>query len=611
MIRKVGYIFVTLNGNVKGDVQDVDTVCCTIFVMTDLAANVARTSLKSLQERIWEIAMLFCTLIILSTIGNSLGTRSSFAQVQQVKSQIPSTISTHPVNTTQTKSTSLGSSQPLCAAGICDQSSNPASLSSQVPTKVKTNFQNTFMNTKSPTLTHSFSSYKVIGPDRFRFIRSFWTTSDYFGKATNALLPTNIVGSMFTGSSATCPSSLINSEVDRGQGYTTLAVELQYQGVVSLYGITAALKLPSGFEAQVPVTDNRNNYDIALSNYNFQILPHQAIVLCFPINVLPNAVPRLPVLGPLALHFLRADTRSITDTINTSDQNMFTRMFTIMKTTFPNSTSLTNMGTSTTNYMPQQFIRGIPFDFIDQVIPVVFQDTGQTILDVTLPRSSGITFTQPIPYTNGVVASSVPTVSPGAPANAPATIPAGTIITRYLSPVKIAFTNQGDVPLTGLVTNINTPEQVTVAGQLSASLSDIGLVDPSTYYIGTLFPHIPRIITVLISGPPDSCSALVSLTISSQYTNAIGLRLGVDPLLAAGITGALFTGTAGQQINNLPVELTGSCSKQFMSANPVSGTPVVAGSFVAPGLPVPLVARGVPGHFFGHGLRGFPLTARR
>ena len=51
MIRKVGYIFVTLDGKVKGDVQGVDTVCCTIFMMIDLAANVAGTSLESLQER--------------------------------------------------------------------------------------------------------------------------------------------------------------------------------------------------------------------------------------------------------------------------------------------------------------------------------------------------------------------------------------------------------------------------------------------------------------------------------------------------------------------------------------------------------------------------------
>ena len=47
MIRKVGYIFVTLDGKVKGDVQGVDTVCCTIFMMTDLAAT--------LQVQVWRV----------------------------------------------------------------------------------------------------------------------------------------------------------------------------------------------------------------------------------------------------------------------------------------------------------------------------------------------------------------------------------------------------------------------------------------------------------------------------------------------------------------------------------------------------------------------------
>ena len=54
MIRKVGYIFVTLDGKVKGDVQGVDTVCCTYLYDDRFGCNVAGTSLESLQERIWE-----------------------------------------------------------------------------------------------------------------------------------------------------------------------------------------------------------------------------------------------------------------------------------------------------------------------------------------------------------------------------------------------------------------------------------------------------------------------------------------------------------------------------------------------------------------------------
>jgi hypothetical protein len=73
-------------------------------------------------------------------------------------------------------------------------------------------------------------------------------------------------------------------EVDTGEGYSTLAVVLQYQGVVRLAGITAALKLPAGFEAQIPVADERNNYGIALSSYHGNIFPSQGVVLYFSLN---------------------------------------------------------------------------------------------------------------------------------------------------------------------------------------------------------------------------------------------------------------------------------------------------------------------------------------
>jgi hypothetical protein len=59
------------------------------------------------------------------------------------------------------------------------------------------------------------------------------------------------------------------------------AKDFQYQGVVHLAGITAALKLPSGFKAQLPLTDDLNNYDVALSSYRGHIYPSQGIVLYF------------------------------------------------------------------------------------------------------------------------------------------------------------------------------------------------------------------------------------------------------------------------------------------------------------------------------------------
>ena len=54
-------------------------------------------------------------------------------------------------------------------------------------------------------------------------------------------------------------------------------------------------------------------WDIALSEYKGVIQTGQGIVLYFYVNILPTAKVGLPVLGPVALHFLRADSRSIND----------------------------------------------------------------------------------------------------------------------------------------------------------------------------------------------------------------------------------------------------------------------------------------------------------
>ena len=71
-----------------------------------------------------------------------------------------------------------------------------------------------------------------MGADRFRFITSYWTTSDTFRgvdvgtSANNTFLSANALG----------PNQKL--EVDINEGWSTLAVVLQYQGVVNLAGVT-------------------------------------------------------------------------------------------------------------------------------------------------------------------------------------------------------------------------------------------------------------------------------------------------------------------------------------------------------------------------------------
>ena len=64
---------------------------------------------------------------------------------------------------------------------------------------------------------------------------------------------------------------------------------------------------------------------------------------------------------------------------------MFAKALSVTNTTFPNSTMFNDNFDFKRDYF-NQFGRFIPFDFINQVIPVIFKMTGQETLDVvTLP----------------------------------------------------------------------------------------------------------------------------------------------------------------------------------------------------------------------------------
>src|SRR5215472_4684274 len=193
------------------------------------------------------LVILFCTFVILGTTGYS------YAQ-QELQTQQPSTVTELP----------WSNNLPTFDTGNT-QHRNTAIISSQ-----------TFTNSKNLDLNHSFVSNKVIGPDRFRFITSYWTTSDT-SRAIDAGTSANETRFNLLGpdSATTWPSIMANPkvEVDAGEGFSTLAVVLQYQGVVHLAGITAVLKLPSDFKAQLPLIDDLNNYNIALSSYRGHIYP--------------------------------------------------------------------------------------------------------------------------------------------------------------------------------------------------------------------------------------------------------------------------------------------------------------------------------------------------
>jgi hypothetical protein len=371
------------------------------------------------------LAVLFCALVTSGALGNSLTIGYSNVQAQQEPQQ-PSTI-TYDSPFSNSLSTAHPSNTP---------DHNAAIISSQ-----------TFTNSKSLNLNHSFVSNKVVGPDRFRFVTSYWTLPD---TSLGVDVGTSANNTFLTANSLP-PNQKV--EVDTNEGFSTLAVVLQYEGVVDIAGVTAALKLPTGFKAQYPLTDDRTNFDIALSDYRGHIYPGQGIVLYFPVNVLPTAkivqIPQLaktsnatglPELGPLALHFLRTAQRSTLDLLDASQQNMFAKALSVIHTRLPNSTNFNDNIDLKRNYF-NQFGRFIPYDFVNQVIPVIMGVTGKETIDVvTLPSTGKFC----------VLSCKVLPDNPSQFSKQIMEIPSG-VTTK----VRLAVRNSGDIPIWYVAIDVN------------------------------------------------------------------------------------------------------------------------------------------------------------
>jgi hypothetical protein len=326
--------------------------------MFNLRTKIAKTRNKKISSF---LTMLFCTLVIISTIGNSFVIMSSFAQQElQTQTQPPSTINDSPWSNNLPIFNSGNMQSDNMQSGNL-QTADPGITRQHFSNESVTVGPNTVTNSKKIDLVHSFVSNKVVGPDRFRFITSYWTAPD-----TSLCVDVGTsANNTFLAAGSLPPNPKL--EVDTNEGFSTLAVALQYEGVVDLAGITAALKLPTGFKAQYPLTDDRTNFDIALSDYRGHIYPGQGVVLYFPMYVLPNAKVQVPVLGPLALHFLRTSQRSILDSLDASQQSMFAK--TLSVNNVGNTTLLANT-TFNDNFDFQrdyfnQFGRFIPYDFIN------------------------------------------------------------------------------------------------------------------------------------------------------------------------------------------------------------------------------------------------------
>ena len=163
------------------------------------------------------LAMLFCTLVVVSTIGNSFGIRNSSAQQElQTQTQPPSTISDSPWSNSLPVFNSDYMQSGSMQRGDTDFTGHNFGESITVG-------PNTVTNTKSFDLVHSFVSNKVVGPDRFRFVTSYWTAPGTF----NGIDVGTSANNTFLVAGSLPPNQKL--EVDTNEGPSTIAVVLQYQ----------------------------------------------------------------------------------------------------------------------------------------------------------------------------------------------------------------------------------------------------------------------------------------------------------------------------------------------------------------------------------------------
>ena len=493
------------------------------------------------------LAVVFCTLVIVSSIGTSFGIKNSYAQAQQqLQPRQAPTIAYQSPWSNNLQVSSASNSQPLCKADMCSQSSGPASTTQTTnvdPTQIAnvdptvnnthTTISQTATNSHPLTLTHTFTSSKIVGPDRFRFINYYWTTP-----TTQRAIDVGMsagTGLGFGGGLAQGPN--VKQEVDTDEGQKILAIQLQYQGVVPLSGITAALKLPAGFKASVPLTHAPNRWDIALAQYRGIVVPGQGITLYFPMNILPTAKVGLPVLGPVALHFLRPNSRIINDNMEAIPENVLQRVFSdvtnvgnptlgacaaVSGSTPSNSTCITKtLGPFShsldfkRDYLGQ-FNRQILFDYINQVIPVIFKVSGQETLDVVT-----------LPY--------------GAPVSLDA------ISTHILkipnddtSRIRLAVTNTGDAAVWDMTVNVFpglesslginglTPSAISspnIPQTLFSTILPIGIVGHSTFYLGYIPANGIKEFDVNVFPTHYVAGTVELLNVQLTYNNAVGTRV--------------------------------------------------------------------------------------
>jgi hypothetical protein len=251
---------------------------------------------------------------------------------------------------------------------------------------------------------------------------------------------------------------------------------------------------------------------------------------------LPTAKVGLPVLGPMAMHFLRPNSRIINDNFDTMPVDQLNRAFSnitnignpTLAACGSSPTANANTTCTTINEGPfthsltftrdynGQFIRQIQFDYINQVIPVIFKVSGQETLDVV-------------------------TLPPGAPVSLDAI---STHIVKIpnddTTRLRLAVTNTGDAGIYDLTVNVFpglqsslginglTPSAISspnIPQTLFSTILPIGIVGHSTFYLGEIPANGIKEFDVNVFPTHYVAGTVELLNVQLTYNNAVGTRV--------------------------------------------------------------------------------------
>jgi hypothetical protein len=193
---------------------------------------------------------------------------------------------------------------------------------------------------------------------------------------------------------------------------------------------------------------------------------------------------------------------------------MFAKALSVTRTTSPNSTMFNDNFDFKRDYF-NHFGRFIPYDFINQVVPVIFKATGSETLDVVTLPTGGVDALKNI-------SKSIVNIPNGA-----------------ITKVRLAVINTGTAPIYDLTVNVFSglqsalginglnPAAVTspnIPQTLFSTIPPIGIAGPSFFGIGELGPNQNAEFDVSVYPTHYVAGTVELLNVNLLFNNIVGER---------------------------------------------------------------------------------------